>query len=360
MWKKLESLPRHEHTHVFLKQHFQGNDGFIADCFDRTSEFSSAYPCPSPGGDGCPRRVCKLPGGKWVAVCGDSPERCDEVNIEREDTRVYQLNLKRLGSLLAERLKSFGVNIDVQVVDPLIQLVRIGYYAPRGSIRFSVFFHLPIYDGDIPKALNNLSQTACGFILLLPTLDLIRTDQASGLRSQRSVAVGVNGLDGTNGFDVTKTAASLNDFLSLQPDFQTAGSVNGKYVYPTPPNATWEKFIFEWQEEQLLNDARTKKAHKREVFSVTYGGITERLEPKDLNMLNKKTKEPNLQWALLRSFAQNGGRIGWQDNGASDSVKTQKKELIKKLKAVFQIDSDPIPWDEGDKCYRCRFVIRMP
>lgn len=358
MWKKLENLPRHENAHAFLRQHFDDNTSFITDCFDRTTEFSSAYPCTSPGGDGCPRRACKLPSGKWVAVCGDTPERCDEVNIEREDTRVYQLNLKRLGALLAERLQSFGVSADVQVIDPLIQLVRVGYYIPRGTVRFPVFFHLPLNDGDLPKTLNALSQTADSFILMLPTLDLLRSEQATGLRSQKSLAVGVNGLDGTNGFDATKTAAALSDFISLQPDFQTAGSVNGNYVYPTPPNTTWEKFIFEWQEEQLLNDARTQKAHRREVFSVSCGSITARLEPKDLNMLNRKTKEPNLQWALLRSFAQNGGSIGWQDQGASDSVKTQKKELIKKLKAVFQIDSDPIPWDEAASCYHCRFVIR--
>lgn len=358
MWKKLENLPRHENAHAFLKQHFDDNTSFITDCFDRTTEFSSAYPCTSPGGDGCPRRACKLPDGKWVAVCGDSPERCDEVNIEREDTRVYQLNLKRLGSLLAERLQSFGVNVDVQVIDPLIQLVRVGYYVPRGTVRFPVFFHLPLNDGDLPKTLNALSQTADAFILMLPTLELLRSEQATGLRSQKSLAVGVDGLDGTNGFDATKTAAALSDFISLQPDFQTAGSVNGDYVYPTPPNATWEKFIFEWQEEQLLNDARTKKAHRREVFSVSCGSITARLEPKDLNMLDMKTKEPNFQWILLRSFAESGGGIGWQDHGAADNVKTQKKELIKKLKAVFQIDSDPIPWDRRNKCYQCRFVIR--
>ena len=129
--------------------------------------------------------------------------------------------------------------------------------------------------------------------------------------------------------------------------------------FSTPSGASWDKFIFEWQEEQLLNDERTQKAHKREVIIVTCGDETQRYEPADLHMLNKKTKEPTLQWVLLRSFIQNQGIIGWGDQAAADNVKTQKKELIRKLKKAFWQSDDPIPHVKGEG-YKCRFTCRAP
>ncbi len=39
-----------------------------------------SYPCPCPGGDGCPRRVVALR-GRLVAVCGRDVEACDEVEL---------------------------------------------------------------------------------------------------------------------------------------------------------------------------------------------------------------------------------------------------------------------------------------
>lgn len=43
----------------------------------------------------------------------------------------------------------------------------------------------------------------------------------------------------------------------------------------------------------------------------------------------------HLPWTLLRSFIQNNGIIGWGDQAAADNVKTQKKELIRKLKGIL-------------------------
>lgn len=352
MWKQLENLPRHEHTLVFLKQHFHDNHGFIADCFDRTSEFSSEYPCPSPGGDGCPRRACKLPGGKWVAVCGDSPERCDEVNIEREDIRVYQLNLKRLGSLLAERLQSFGVNIDVQVIDPLIQLVRVGYYVTRGSVRFPVFFHLPINDGDLPKTLNALSQTADVFILLLPTRDLLRTDQATGLRSQKSIAVGVDGLDSADGFDATRTMAALKDFISLQPESQEAEQLN---KFSTPAGTEWKDISITFM--------------SRDIVSIKCGSQTavniERLHISGMFSESQREKKPTKKWYLLMAFALWGPTLKREDLrklfGHNDwrKMRAQKSSLSKSLREFFSLEDDPINYDEITYEYQPLLLIRQ-
>ena len=352
MWKKLENLPRHENAHAFLKQHFDDNTSFITDCFDRTTEFSSAYPCTSPGGDGCPRRACKLPDGKWVAVCGDSPERCDEVNIEREDTRVYQLNLKRLGSLLAERLQSFGVSADVQVIDPLIQLVRVGYYIPRGTVRFPVFFHLPLNDGDLPKTLNALSQTADAFILMLPTLDLLRTEQATGLRNQKSLAVGVDSLDGANGFDATKTAAALSDFISLQPESQQLEQRN---KFDTPAETEWKDIAITFMSRDIISIKCGSQ------IAVNY----ERLHISGMFSSSQREKKPTKKWYLLMAFALWGPTLKREDlvklfkHNDWEKMRAQKSALSKSLKEFFSLDSDPINFDETSNEYQPLLVIRQ-
>lgn len=127
--------------------------------------------------------------------------------------------------------------------------------------------------------------------------------------------------------------------------------------FPVPSGATWENFTFEWEEEQLLNEERTQKAHKREIITVTCGKEARRYEPADLHMLDKKRKEPNLQWVLLRDFLQRNGTIAWGDKPAKDNVKTQKKELIKKLKKAFYQTEDPIPYTKSEG-YKCRFICR--
>jgi len=52
-------------------------------------------------------------------------------------------------------------------------------------------------------------------------------------------------------------------------------------------------------------------------------------------MLNRKTKEPTLQWILFRSSIQNNGAIGWGEKGGADNLKTQKKELNGKPRKTF-------------------------
>lgn len=352
MWKKLESLPKHENAYAFLKQHFDENTSFIGDCFDRTTEFSSAYPCASPSGDGCPRRACKLPDGKWVAVCGDSPERCEEVNIEREDTRVHQLNIKRLGSLLADRLQSFGVSTEVQVVDSVIPLVRVGYFIPRGTIKFPVFFHLPLNDGDIPKTLNVLSQTHHAFILMLPTLDAIRTEQMTWLRSQKSIAVGVNELESVNGFDAVKTEAAFNDFISLQPELQ---QLEQRDKFDTPAGTQWKDISITFMSRDIIS------IKCKESVAVNY----ERLHFPGMFSGSQREKKPTKKWYLLMAFALWGPYLKREDlrklfpDNDWEKMRAQKSGLSKSLKEFFSIDTDPIEFDEVTNEYKPLLQIRQ-
>lgn len=356
MWKQLELLPRPDHTQAFLRRHFKGNDGFIASCFDRTSDFNSSFPYSCKLCGECTRRVVDLSDDQSIAICCDELVQCDDITIEKEETRVFVLSIRKTASFLAGDLEDANVIADTKIIDDVTRLIRVGFYMPRGTIRIPLFLGIPIFDGELDADINYLLGGDVPAILLLPSIENVPQAKLNAVKNKNSTIISLQDLQGDDGLiDAAIVIKAFKAFFDAQSDPDP--EINCK-LFPTPAGAAWEKFIFDWQEEQLLNDARSKKAHKREFFVITCGKETSRYEPSDLNMLNMKTREPTLQWVLLRSLVQNGGSIGWKDDGAKDNVKTQKKELIRKLKKAFSQEDDPIPWDESEKCYKCRFTCR--
>ena len=352
MWKQLQNLPRHEHNHAFLLRHF-GSTDIIRSWFDSTIQFDSQIHCDSGN---CSRRVCKMPNGKMLAVCNDNYGGCPDLPVTQNDIRLHALNLLKIaGSITADAEAAF-LFADAQLIGEVVNSIRVGFYMPRGTIRYPVFLSVPIYDGDLNAALNYLLGRDAPAIMLLPSLDDVSQAKLHAVQAKGLMVFGLQDLQGEDCLlDAEKATAVFEAFFvnSRDPDPEIVCK-----KFPTPSGQAWEQFIFEWQEEQLLNQNRTKKAHKREVLIVTCGSEIHRYEPTDLQMMNKRSKEPTLQWALLRSFIQNGGSIGWGDKAAADNVKTQKKELIRKLKKAFWQSEDPIPWDDKKKCYQCRFICR--
>ncbi|WP_375657234.1 hypothetical protein [Bartonella sp. CM120XJJH] len=360
MWKKLANLPRHEHNYAFLVRHF-GETDIITSLFDRTTVLDDNLHCES--GYCCGRRICKMPNGKLLAVCNDDSSNCPELEISDNDRRIFSLNLKKIASLIANLTKNISIfKQDVQTIEGSSSCIRVGYYIPRGTIRYPVFFGIDIYDGDLESIINHVIGLDESAILLLPSIDNIGQARINSIRAKGSDLIGLQNLQGENCLlDAEKTLQSFNSFFANIKDPDP--KIECK-KFSSPSSASWDKFIFEWQEEQLLNDERTQKAHKREVIIVTCGNETQRYEPADLHMLNKKTNEPNLQWVLLTIFIKKQGIIGWNDQVAVNNIniknlKTQKKELIRKLKKAFRQSEDPIPFVKK-KGYTCRFTCRAP
>lgn len=354
MWKKLANLPRHEHNYAFLVRHFSETH-IIKLLFDSTAVLDDNLHCES--GCCCGRRICEMPNGQLLAVCNDDSSNCPESVISSRDRQIFSLNLKKIAVLIANLTQDIFVSKEVQTIEGSSSCIRVGYYVPRGTIRYPVFFGMNIYDGDLESIINHVIGLDESAILLLPSIDDIGQARINAIRAKGSDLIGLQNLQGENCLlDIKKASQSFNSF------FEAIKDLDSKIEYKkfsSPSGVSWDEFIFEWQEEQILNDERTQRAHKREAIIVTCGDKSQRYEPADLHMLNKKTKEPNLQWVLLRSFIQNQGIIGWKDQAAGDRVKTQKKELIRKLKKAFSQSDDPIPYVKGEG-YKCRFTCRAP
>lgn len=257
---------------------------------------------------------------------------------------------------IAELAADASIYADVQVTGEIVSCIRIGHYMPRGTIRFPVFFGMATYDGDIDAVINYLLSRDEPAIMLLPSIEDVPQAKLNAVKSKGSGLIGLQDLQADSILiDIAKVDEAFKAFFEVQKDPDP--KINCK-IFPTPPGATWGKFIFEWQEEQLLNEARTKKEHKREILMITCGTETLRYEPDDLNMLDQRSKTQNKQWALLGIFIKNNGILDWQNSEAKDTLKKQKQELIKKLKKAFSQTDDPIQWDDDEKCYKCKFVCR--
>jgi len=75
----------------------------------------------------------------------------------------------------------------------------------------------------------------------------------------------------------------------------------------------------------------------------------------DLNLLDGRTKKPNLQWQLLRAFGIANGHIGWKKGNTSKEYQKRKETLAKSLAAFFGIEGEPIVLDGKD--WKCRFRV---
>ncbi len=61
------------------------------------------YPCPSPGGDGCPRRVVTF-GEQLTAICGCVPNDCEDIEIPDEDAEMLEVSPASARSAAARAL----------------------------------------------------------------------------------------------------------------------------------------------------------------------------------------------------------------------------------------------------------------
>ncbi len=346
MWKRLENLPRHEHTHAFLTQHFNGNAAFIDGCFDRTSEFSEAFPCPDGGANGCFRQIVKLPDGKLVAVCDDD-HGCDDVEIQREDLRVYSLNTRKLAIRLAEALADANIVSDPEILDQHCNLARIGYFIPRGTLRFPVFLHLPIYGGDRDKAINKLLHADRSFILLLPTIDGIAPELQNLLAKKHSTVIAAEQISSPESIiDAAAALQSFQKFYEMQPDENPEITCE---KFPTPPGAQWSDITIKFVDGHRVRVSCKRKAGGSEsaVYNFTQMG-----------MCDARAGEPNKQWGLLTAFAEERGNLTWDNSKATDRNKKRKQSLKETLQKFFGIhDTDPFEDykdEKGHVCYRSK------
>lgn len=327
----------------------QGHQGVLSEWGDFpsallhiTQQPAQAVPCNRNGG--CYMNVIRHGDDALVGVCTAEPRRCERRTLSKQDTVVYRLNASELLRKVAEAVYCHHQQ---EAIAGQPQLWKIGYLNPQADHRFSVYVYLGSSASGLTKIVNLLAaQSDQPFLLVSTMASLAGHAVLEVAQRNKSKVVGLDDLLETDadGAVIARNVAApmIAAWVdALVPKSQKPGS---EYRFPTPAGATWERFVFEFTAKEVLN--------------VTCGTVQERLEPEHLGMKNQNTGKPTNQWTLLQALAMAGGSLSWQDEGAKDTVKKQKQELMNKLKATFQLSDDPLPWNAQGKCYQCKFTIR--
>jgi hypothetical protein len=104
-WSALETIPGRSVERLEWKRTLEDEWPVAEPYLRSTGRIVEQIWCPSPGGDGCPRRVVRHDDGRVVAVCGDRPKRCDPLDLKFEDVVVLAIDWAKLRATLARLLE---------------------------------------------------------------------------------------------------------------------------------------------------------------------------------------------------------------------------------------------------------------
>jgi hypothetical protein len=300
-----------------------------------TGRLARAVACPSPGGDGCPRKIVHHGDGRIVAVCGDRPQRCEKLDLHPDDIEVLELDEQ----ILFRELRRVLAIDEPRVHAALTKLAHVGTIPARAGLGLPVLvgfpsMEVPISAHDIPA----LSVGEMPGLVLTPTGNFV--DGLPGGWSRQSLGE-ILGADDSRRIVAREAAPALIDELKAKA--MTPITFLHDVIWRLPPDARWEEIVFEFIAADALN--------------IRFRGETRRFDAQQLDMKRNRTGKPTSQWKLLQSFAENDGEISWSSPGANPTVKKQKQLLSDKLIKAFGIADDPISWDKRSNTYRTKFKI---
>ncbi|CAK0767740.1 conserved hypothetical protein [uncultured Gammaproteobacteria bacterium] len=316
--------------------------------FRPTNQRSTSFPCPSPGGNGCPRRVVDHGNDEIVAVCNDEDQYCDKITLAPGDIIIHDLDLRALGTILAQ---IFDFTPEFAPIDGLYQTFLLGKIQPIANRRFPVFLTIQRDKANMKDAaVCLLAKTDTPFVLLSPTGKFVDTEMTTLLARNKSrfmpleeILVWDAEIESLTGTE--SVSGWLTDFAKqAAPEITQLGSMDH---FPTPSGASWEHFTFEFLGDQAM--------------LVRCKGVQQprQLEPEHLGMKNQINGKPTQQWIILMALAVDGGQLSWRNKNDNSKLKAQKQALSKKLKQYFLLDDEPVPWKRNLSSFETRFVLRQ-
>ena len=326
-----------------------GSDFEVVSLLFRPTDYrAQSVSCPSPGGNGCPRRIVDHGDGEILAVCNDEEEGCDDIMLSSEDIIAHELDRRKLADMVARVL---NIHPTFSPLDGFFQTIKVGDINPGGSRRFPVFLTIQLNTNALRDVTFRLfAKTREPFVLLTFTRDMIGLEMEDMLARNKSCFMALADIlirnDRTGDLVGVESAHELlSRFIrEAAPELTDVDSMSH---FPTPPGARWEHFTFEFLADSALL-VRCKGVHQ-----------PRRLEPEHLGMKNLTNGAPNNQWLLLKIFALSGGHLSWESRHANPKLKNQKQILSRKLKRYFHIDKEPIPWNRQSRTWETLFVLRQ-
>lgn len=316
--------------------------------FDLVSRFltssgtlATSIACPSPGGEGCPRKIVRHVDGSIRAICGDSPKACDDLDLSRDDVAILCLDRTGFATAVATAL---SLNIPAKFERRMV--FRIGSHDVFAGRGFPVFVTFP---GPAPTDDATPFDDVIGLpgpkLLLTPTNTSLPATLIGGLQRADVTLFALSDLlvvDDQGSLEPAQPPETL--FSDLRARVEASSSTSpSNLAWQLPPDARWEEIGIRFIADEVIN--------------VSFRGETRRFEPDALGMKNGKSGKATKQWLYLKLLASQSGRLPVHPANGEDTSKHQKQKqaLSKALRQSFGIPDEPIPTEGGD--YVTRFVI---
>ena len=120
-------------------------------------------------------------------------------------------------------------------------------------------------------------------------------------------------------------------------------------LFPTPPGTTWHQVSIQF----ISNDAA----------KISVGKLTKTFMFAEMGFKDhKKGDQPDSLWRTLQTvFGRSNGEVAWKtdriDPKARANLKTQVKQLRKRLQSFFGIEDDPFEPYRPIKAYKTKFKV---
>ena len=185
LWRTLELYHDASMVMVFWMKWLGPDFSFAQFYLKPTKDYADEYPCPSPGGPGCPRQVVRHGPDDIVAVCGNHPKDCDRLELKKTHIALYRLDLVKFCAEIATALDFEAATLRIaRVLNLGVVTIGSGDYLP-------VFLVLARSADEFRRAVIELISMTGPFVLLTPTSHRIDDSASIDLMKDRGSFYGV-------------------------------------------------------------------------------------------------------------------------------------------------------------------------
>lgn len=335
-WQALEDIPEATADRREWSLRLKDDWPEVVSYLTETGRLAGEIACPSPGDDGCPRKVVKHGDGRYRAVCGNKPAECDPIELTVEEITYVTLDRKKLASAVCKILDA----VPEPYVRPQRSVSFVGSHGVAAGLEIPVILLIP---GPMTEvSLATLPDSDRPSAILIPTPGSIPNEIRMSLRAAGHHVLALNDiccLDSKHRLVGVQPADVLLATLREKLLASRAPKKSGR-AWNLPAGTRWENVTFEFiAKEVLLVKVR--------------GQPTRRIEPDQFGMKSKHSGKPTGAWTLLRSIVHRRGELTWTPS-KTVSVRRQKQILSRKLVELFGIKDDPLPAGPGES-YVARF-----
>lgn len=306
-----------------------------------TQALAQSYPCPSPGGVGCPRGIHKQGEDEYVAFCRDVPKRCESVKLQRKDLIVYTFDIPSFCRHLARQLQFHS---KVSHDDDFPFLWRVGKYIPIAGQRFAVNLVLASEKAIFDQVLDRLLvRENSPFIILCPTDSFLDDRHADLLNRKKASCLFLSETLGFDGEQITAAAPPEDIFAPFRRMALPGGHVDAGHAARLLSHEHRNVIgITERDRQEILGP-------RREDYDLIVDGFTDEVwHPEQQSDRPRRFDRRYYKWVLLR-LAEAGrslmpsqigelNRIGQDKHDAAETDRA-RAEQINRMRRVVETDA---------------------